>query len=61
MWGLSGGKEMSKKYARQTVCKPGSVPASANRVGGWPFIWDARYRTPRATYPGGGTETCLPD
>ncbi len=27
----------------------------------WPFIWDARYRTPRATYPGGGAETRLPD
>jgi len=25
----------------------------------WPFIWDARYRTPRATYPGGGAETRL--
>jgi len=29
-------------------------------VKGWPFIWDARYRTPRATYPNGGAETRLP-
>ena len=26
---------------------------------GWPFIWDARCRTPRATYPDGGAETRL--
>src|SRR5437764_3005685 len=23
---------------------------------GWPFIWDARYRTPRATDPSGGAK-----
>src|SRR5258706_12297607 len=23
---------------------------------GWPFIWDVRYRTPRATDPSGGAE-----
>ena len=34
---------------RQTVCKPGSVPAREGD--GRPFIWDARHRTPRATYP----------
>ena len=27
------------------------------RADGWPFIWDARRRTPRATYPDGGAET----
>ena len=28
---------------------------------GWPFIWDVRYRTPRATDPDGGLKTRLPD
>ena len=32
----------------RAACKPGSVPGKAGR---WPFIWDARRRTPRATYP----------
>jgi len=44
--------------AGQAACKPGSVPAVAG--GGWPFIWDARYRTPHATYPGGDAKTRLP-
>ena len=26
----------------------------------WPFIWDARRRTPRATYPGGGSKARMP-
>ena len=44
---------------RQTACKPGSV--SRPKPEGWPFLWDARYRTPRATDPGGDAETrCLP-
>jgi hypothetical protein len=43
---------------RQTACKPGSVPVANG--GRWPFIWDARYRTPRATDPDGGAETRLP-
>jgi len=44
------------------ACKPGSVPAPriAPKRDGWPFIWDARRRTPRATYPSGGAETRLP-
>ncbi len=33
----------------QTACKPGSVQGVA--APGWPFLWDARRRTPRATYP----------
>ena len=44
--------------AGQAACKPGSVPAVAG--GGWPFIWDARCRTPHATYPGGDAKTRLP-
>ena len=31
------------------ACKPGSVQGVAAL--GWPFLWDARRRTPRATYP----------
>ena len=47
-WGLEG---------CQTACKPGSVSpvARARR----PFLWDARCRAPRATYPGSGAETRL--
>src|SRR5213082_2808312 len=42
---------------RQTVCKPGSVPPMGQALGrGWPFIWDVRCRTPRATDPSGGAE-----
>ena len=33
----------------QTACKPGSVQGVAAL--GWPFLWDARRRAPRATYP----------
>ena len=33
----------------QMACKPGSVQGVAAL--GWPFLWDARRRTPRATYP----------
>ncbi len=38
----------------QTVCKPGSVLGP--KADGWPFLWDARCRTPRATNPDGGRE-----
>jgi hypothetical protein len=38
------------KSTGQAACKPGSVPV--RRSGGrWPFLWDVRCRTPRATYP----------
>ena len=41
----------------QTVYKPGSVPPGHKGHGrGWPFIWDVRRRTPRATDPSGGAE-----
>jgi len=33
----------------QMACKPGSVQGVTAL--GWPFLWDARRRTPRATYP----------
>ncbi len=41
----------SRAKLRQTACKPGSVPAS--KSGRWPFLWDVRCRTPRATDPDG--------
>jgi hypothetical protein len=41
----------------QTVCKPGSVLFVSKE--GWPFVWDVRCRTPRATYPGDGAKTRL--
>ena len=41
----------------QTACKPGSVPPLPKRRRRWPFIWDARRRAPRATYPDGDAET----
>ena len=42
---------------RQMAYKPGSVHRP--RAVGWPFIWDARYRAPRATDPDGGAEMRL--
>jgi hypothetical protein len=45
------------KKERQTACKPGSVPPENVVQGrGWPFLWDARCRAPRATDPSGGAE-----
>jgi hypothetical protein len=41
---------------RQTACKPGSVPPRAILRRGWPFLWDARCRAPRATDPSGGAK-----
>src|SRR5271155_6015938 len=55
---------------RQTACKPGSVPPEGpwSLGRGWPFLWDARCRAPRATDPSGGAKVrpasprpgCLP-
>lgn len=42
----------------QTACKPGSVQGAD--PSGWSFIWDARYRAPRATDPDGSPETGAP-
>ncbi len=42
------------------ACKPGSVSCLRRR---WPFLWDVRYRTPRATDPDGDPKdrsTCRP-
>ena len=49
------------EFARRSVSRvlsPAATPAHRRR--GWPFIWDARYRTPRATNPGDGAESRLP-
>jgi len=42
-----------KKSARRPVSRVLFPPES----GRWPFLWDARCRTPRATDPDGGAET----
>ena len=46
----SGSRDAARDK-RQTACKPGSV--AGRKPTRWPFIWDARYRAPRATDPGG--------
>ena len=48
-----------ERNARRSVSRVLSVRRRRTR---WPFIWDARCRTPRATYPGGSAETrpCRP-
>jgi len=56
--GIARQKPIEK--ARRSVSRVLSTPPQRNEDR-WPFIWDARYRTPRATYPGGGAETRLPD
>ena len=45
------GCESGEAKREQAACKPGSVtgPEGAGR---WPFVWDARRRTPRAINPG---------
>ena len=42
--------ERSRVLSGQAACKPGSVPGRVSG-GRWPFLWDVRCRTPRATYP----------
>ena len=54
-----GGNHQNKEKARRPVSRVLSTPPEDGDR--WPFIWDARYRTPRATYPGGGAETRLPE
>jgi hypothetical protein len=50
--GRSGGNGVRRPVSR--VLSP-----AAGADGGWPFIWDVRCRTPRATHPGDGAETRL--
>jgi len=57
-WEGALGAPRKSEVKSQTACKPGSVPTYAQGFGGgWPFIWDARYRAPRAIDPDGGAET----
>src|SRR3546814_15991917 len=62
LWGRAGTPEEkgwpaahAEEVKRQTACKPCSVPRVAPH--GWPFIWDARCRAPRAIDPDGGAKT----
>ena len=48
--------KLNRKNARRPVSRVLSLP----RGRGWPFIWDARCRAPRATDPDGGVKTRLP-
>ncbi len=62
---LRVGQERRRKRQREwrrerKARRPVSRVLSTPRGDRWPFIWDARYRTPRATYPGGGAKTRLP-
>ena len=50
----SGRIEGREESARRSVSRVLSARLAAR---GWPFIWDVRCRTPRATYPGGSAET----
>jgi len=52
-WAVIGRRvgRSAKREKCQTVCKPGSVLGP--EADGWPFLWDARCRTPRATNPDG--------
>ena len=40
--------------ARRSVSRVLSRPSGEPLMRGWPFIWGARHRTPRATDPSGG-------
>ena len=53
--GLRGGSSKERNARR-----PVSRVLSLQHCRGWPFIWDARCRAPRATDPDGGVETRLP-
>src|SRR5262245_65612395 len=45
---------------QEQVRRPVSRVLSSPFGDGWPFLWDARCRAPRATDPGGDAETPLP-
>jgi hypothetical protein len=59
---VSGSTRIRSKVGkiRQKACKPGSVRRAGRApLGRWPFIWDARHRTPRATDPDSSVKTRL--
>ena len=47
-------------HGRKIARRPISRVLSLSCDRGWPFIWDARHRTPRATDPGDDAGTRLP-
>jgi len=57
--GLSGRGPESGRFAarRASARRPISRVLYRPRGRRWPFLWDARCRTPRATYPGDGAKT----
>ena len=58
----AGRRRVNREYvcARLPVSRVLSMPIAEAQGNRWPFVWDARCRTPHATYPGGGAETRLP-
>ena len=51
-------KLLNIESARRSISRVLSRPGAWERVGrGWPFVWDARRRTPRATDPSSGAKT----
>ena len=57
MEGLTIAAHKIWEKTRMQVRRPVSRVLSSPCGDGWPFLWDVRYRTPRATDPGGGAET----
>ncbi len=57
--GLSGRPPESGRFtaSRASARRPISRVLYRPRGRRWPFLWDARCRTPRATYPGDGAKT----
>jgi hypothetical protein len=60
IWRLSNGPTLNLEKGQTQVRRPVSRVLSPPEGDGWPFLWDVRHRTPRATDPGGGAETPLP-
>ena len=54
------GWEFARFEQQEWVRRPVSRVLSTPESDGWPFLWDARCRTPHATDPGDGAETPLP-
>ena len=59
-WQTQGVVDATRKAESKRVRRPVSRVLSSPESDGWPFLWDARYRTPHATDPGGDAETPLP-
>ena len=57
---IQGVVKATRKAESRRVRRPVSRVLSSPASDGWPFLWDARCRAPRATDPGGDAETPLP-